>query len=58
MIAIIEAGRVANLLVGDEQAALLFEGGLYVSTDTNIGIGWQYVDGTFIEPKPEDGGEA
>jgi len=47
-------GLVTQVIVGDAAWANSRLGGTWVDTDTLVGIGWTYTDGTFTPPPAPD----
>jgi hypothetical protein len=50
--AIIEAGIVTNVVVADAEYAEL-QGWVEVEIDGRVEMGWSYVDGEFVDLRPE-----
>lgn len=47
--AIIESGKIINTVISDSDYALS-QG--WVECDQDVGIGWSYIDGQFIDERP------
>jgi hypothetical protein len=54
----VEDGTVIQVIVGDAGWANSRLGGTWVDTDTLVGIGWTYTDGTFTPPPAPEIDEA
>jgi hypothetical protein len=50
----VEDGTVTQVIVGDAAWANSRLDGTWVDTDTLVGIGWTYTDGTFTPPPTPD----
>jgi hypothetical protein len=50
--ALIENGKVVNVIIWDEESDLDFSEDL-VEITNNAGIGWDYVDGKFSDNRPK-----
>ena len=50
--AIIEAGIVTNVVIADAEYAEL-QGWVEVEIDGRVEMGWSYVDGEFVDLRPE-----
>jgi hypothetical protein len=46
----IEDGVVVDVIVGDSRWAAYRLGGVWLPSDTKVGIGWQVVDGQIVPP--------
>jgi hypothetical protein len=55
----VEDGTVVQVIVGDPAWAADRLGGMWLGSDTKVGVGWQVIDGTILppepDPEPEDG---
>jgi hypothetical protein len=51
-------GVVTQVIVGDPVWAADRLGGEWAGSDSKVGIGWTYTDGTFTPPAPDDDEEA
>jgi hypothetical protein len=49
--AIIQAGKVINVVLWNGKSTWQYEGELVELTD-NAGIGWDYIDGKFVDNRP------
>jgi hypothetical protein len=49
----VEGGTVTQVIVGDATWAVSRLGGVWLASDTLVGIGWQVVDGQIVPPAPE-----
>jgi hypothetical protein len=50
--AVIENGKVVNVIVWDGESYLPFTDKL-VELNESAGIGWDYIDGEFVDNRPE-----
>jgi hypothetical protein len=50
-------GTVTHVIVGDPAWAADRLGGTWVASESKVGIGWTYDDGTFAPPVPDPDGE-
>jgi hypothetical protein len=46
----VEGGTVTQVIVGDATWAVERLGGVWLPSDTLVGIGWQVVDGEIVPP--------
>jgi hypothetical protein len=53
----VQDGLVQQVIVGDPVWAADRLGGEWAGSDSKVGIGWAYTDGTFTPPAPDDDGE-
>jgi len=53
----IEDGTVVQVIVGTPEWAADRLGGVWAGSDSKVGIGWAYTDGTFTPPAPDYDGE-
>jgi hypothetical protein len=49
-----DTGTVVQVIVGTADWATTRLGGVWLDTDTLVGIGWQVVDGTITPPEPDE----
>jgi hypothetical protein len=48
----VEDGTVTQVIVGDAGWAASRLGGVWLASDTLVGIGWQVVEGQIVPPEP------
>jgi hypothetical protein len=48
----VEDGTVTQVIVGDAGWAASRLGGVWLPSDTLVGIGWQVVEGQIVPPEP------
>jgi hypothetical protein len=50
----VEDGMVVQVIVGTADWATSRLGGVWLGSETLVGIGWQVVDGTITPPEPDE----
>jgi hypothetical protein len=48
----VEDGSVVQVIVGAPEWATSRLGGVWLGSDTKVGVGWQVVDGVIVPPEP------